>query len=111
MALKKSKTLANGISGDYWRITLVSVNRVNKVVTYELSLYISKAARLAGAHALEMRKIFKFTLTNEELAGDLCAIGYSKILTKSNTPVRAPFQNDPLVTVVGDIDLVDAESI
>lgn len=107
MALIKSKTLKNGQTGGYWKITVCTPSYQTMQVSYTLELFTSKAyskvESLGGT-----KKLFSFTLTKAEMAGDLRAIGYTKILAKANHIVKAATDSTP--AVYGDADLNNAES-
>lgn len=110
MALKKSKSLPSGVSGEYWRINKITADRVNSKVTYELSLYVSKALRQSGAKPLDYKKVFSFDVTMQEINGDLNALGYEKIKEKANSLIPDPFSRLVLrPSIPGDADLHDAE--
>lgn len=118
MALKKTKTMTNGESGEYWKITSSIPNYQAMTTTYRIELFkdksYSKIDSIKGT-----TKTFTFPTTKEEFAsGDLRAVGYPKILAKANSVVRpaiaarAATSNSPAViaqaAVYGDADIKDA---
>ncbi len=75
MALLKSKTLSNGITAEYWRISHYLVNKKAGFVTYTLDLFVDEDQIVS----LNLAKKATIKLTEEELEGDLISIGYTKI--------------------------------
>ena len=110
MAIQKDKTLANGVVGNYWRITKINVDRDNMVVNYVISLYLDKAHRLSGCDPLPCSKKYIISVTSEDLAGDLCAFGYTSIIAKAISQVAIPLSN-PLVTTYYDADLANGTNV
>lgn len=51
MALKKSKALENGVTGDYWRIKEVNIVYPSNVQV-TMGLYLNSEARKSGKHPL-----------------------------------------------------------
>lgn len=97
MALLKSKTMANGESGNYWKITSYNVNKQTMTITYCLGLFVSNGFT-ATSPIKGTNKILSFPVTKIELAGDLIALGYANILAKANTVVKAAVQAQAAVT-------------
>lgn len=83
MAIQKQKDLPSGISGNYWKISKVNLDTVNSRCGYSISLFKDKATSDAGASSLGFSKSFQFPLSDEELVGDLRAVGYAKIKEKA----------------------------
>jgi hypothetical protein len=88
MALSKTKTLSNGETGNYWKITSFSVNKQAMTITYQLSLFVSQSYTTTSP-IKGTTKTFTFPITKTQLAGDVIALGYTNILTKANTVVKA----------------------
>lgn len=53
MALKKSKSLAVGVSAEYWRIVQLNSNFTRSDAHIDLACYVNQAAREAGAQPLD----------------------------------------------------------
>jgi len=96
MGLEKTKTLPNGTSGKYWKITALNCDKVNLKVTFHISLFINKAHSDAKGSSLDITKVFHFTCTSLELSGDLTALGYAKIKAKANSIVNIPTFTFPI---------------
>ena len=112
MALKKSKTLRNGTTGEYWKITQISLDRTSRNVTYQVSLYLNKAARDSGCSPLDFKKTFSFTLTSEQANGDLSEIGYTKIKERASSMIPDPFSRvRPQPQIKCDLDLDGCEDV
>lgn len=62
MAIQKSKTLANGSSGDYWRILDIHIDRQNLKLSGRIALFKDAATSAAGSPPLGAEKIFHFPL-------------------------------------------------
>jgi hypothetical protein len=84
MALSKTKTLANGSSGNYWKITSAQVDKNKMQVTYTLSLYATQALADAGAPSLGLSYSFKATFTKAQMQTDLIQLGYTTIMAQVN---------------------------
>lgn len=110
MAIRKEKLLANGVTGEYWKITKVNVNNTNNKVTFLLSLFLDQA-HSSGQPILSNCKKYEFTYSSEELAGNIIQLGYSKILEKAETMVFPLFgrAGDALITF--DEDLAGGDSV
>lgn len=85
MALQKSKTLPNGVVGNYWKITSIVVDRIRTMVTYEIEFFLSSGIEVS----LGEKKSFRFVVTSQELSGDLAELGYIKIKAEASRVVRA----------------------
>lgn len=96
MALSKSKTLANGATGDYWRIMAVTVDKASTKVTYMISLFTNSTIAGTNAPSLGLTKVYSFNYTHDELVGNLLSIGYDKIKTKAETTVTVGINGEPL---------------
>ena len=103
MALQKEKTLANGISGDYWKIVEISLNRLQKKARCLISLFKDAAHKDTSPVGPSLQ--FEFALTDQEMAGDITAVLYAKIKTYANSDIPNIDGNS---TRKGSDDLVDA---
>lgn len=83
MALLKTKVLASGVSGEYWRIVNDSFDKKTMTVRYQLALYLNSTFK--NAQSLGYQKSFNFPITENELNQHRFAIGYSKIKEYANT--------------------------
>ena len=79
MALQKEKVLASGESGDYWRVSNLMFKRSDMSVYIILSLYKSAALAASGAEALPVSHSFTFKVTQQELAGNIVGLAYTKM--------------------------------
>lgn len=111
MALLKSKTLENGATGKYWKITAECYDRMTRKVTWQIALFTDQAhATLHGKH-LGLTKSFSSQVTPEEASGNRTALGYAKILEQASQMVNRDITGALLDTPVPrDSDLADAES-
>jgi len=87
MALQKEKVLANGAVGNYWRVSHVGFERASMKLALKLDLYKDGTpglAPLGASHA------FIFTISSQELTGNLIAMAYGKIkaaVAELHTPI------------------------
>lgn len=81
MSLQKTITLPNGISGNYLKIDAYAVDRNNLQLNVRLSLFVSEQYKDT---APIRNKEYTFTVTKEELQGDVVALGYAKIKAKND---------------------------
>ena len=86
MALQKSKTLPNGATGNYWKIIYIGVDKRSLRVNYQIDLYMDIAH--SGIASLNYTKNYSFMMTNQQMAGDLTSLGYTKIKDFANTIKR-----------------------
>lgn len=111
MAIKKSKTLANGASGEYWKITSVIVDKISMSCTYQVSLYLSKGISIEKKPSLGLVKTYRFEMTPEELRGNLVSIGYAKIKAKAEEMICLHFGTLDETQHPFDADLANGEDI
>lgn len=76
MALQKEKVLASGVSGNYWRVSVLYFERDTMSLQMRLSLYKDSTP---GLTPLGIHHDFKFTITQQEIVGNLVAWAYNKI--------------------------------
>lgn len=82
MALQKEKQLANGTSGNYWKITSVTADKEKLKLHVIISLYVSKQVADSGAPNLKVSHSFQDYFTKQQLSGDLTALGYNLVKSK-----------------------------
>lgn len=105
MAIQKSKTLANGASGNYWKITSESYDKPSFKCSWIITLFCDKAHADAGAPSLGFSKTYTHTATKEELSGDRTALGYKKIKEKASSFIKGLRKDAPQMQF--DADLAD----
>lgn len=115
MAIQKSKTLANGATGDYWRITSITLNRQNLTAIAEIALFKDAATSAAGNPPLGAYKTFNFNFTIPALLGATNVISfiYGLIMARAETVVEYNFFTGELLdepTVV-DPDLAGGTAV
>lgn len=84
MAFLKSKTLPNGVTGEYWRITNVVLSKTGSTVKVycKLSLYVSAATK--DAHPVDSAGLtINFDTTMQAAVGNLIELCYQKISEKN----------------------------
>lgn len=112
MPIQKSKILANGVSGDYWRIRKIEVDTDTLNTTFRIWLYLNKSASDTNKAPLAKNKTYSFIFTQEELlSGNLIGLGETKILDKANTMVDPIFPSLGSGPVPFDLDLNDGEIV
>jgi hypothetical protein len=105
MALQKEKTLSNGATGNYWRISTLQFNRATMKLDMVISLYKDSTPSLAP---LSNGHLVSAVLSQQELTGNLVAMAYNKIKAFANSDVPNVDGNG---THKGISDLVDAVDV
>lgn len=100
MAIEKEKTLKSGVTGNYWRVTTVVIDRQNFKVVGQIALFKDKAASDSGKLPMPLTKTFKFPLVMEEIVPptNIVAYVYEKIMTAANVPVTKDILGNNLPT-------------
>jgi len=81
MGLQKTYETASGVTGMYWKITNVFVDKAGMTINPQISLFLDKSASDLGKACL-MSLSFTFEVTSQEMAGDILALSYVKIKAK-----------------------------
>lgn len=84
MALSKSKTLANGATGSYWRISNATLDKQTMIVTYTVVLCQDQAHKDAP---LATHRAYQMAISVDNAKGDLVAQGYTYIKAKAASSV------------------------
>lgn len=101
MAIIKSKTLANGSSGNYWRILNITIDRQGFKVNTQVALFKDQATSDAGHGHLGLIKNFSFNFSMSEIGSqNIITYMYGKILTAANTMITRDVQGRLLETPV-----------
>lgn len=81
MAIQKEKTLSSGVTGNYWRITTITVDSLNMKIVGQISLFKDQTASNAGKSPMAFSKTFRIPLNLPELlaAENIIAYMYEKI--------------------------------
>lgn len=79
MALKKEKELPSGVSGEYWKIVSVQLDRIKLELTVKIALFKDKAASDIGKQAMGVSHSFSGIITKSQTEGDLVTAGYTMI--------------------------------
>ena len=106
MGIQKDKLLNIGVTGSYWKIINITVDKRNSKITGSLALYVNKAASDAGFQPLPFSKTFSLPLVPSEIAPpvDLIEYAYIKIQENANqiisedpmgNPLETPLNKDP----------------
>lgn len=82
MALLKSHVTPNA-TGTYWKITHESIDRVNLLATWTLSLFVDKDHSDSKKTSLDDKSFIK-KCSKEDLQGDLTALGYAFIKSRND---------------------------
>lgn len=107
MALRKAKTLPNGTTGEYWKITKEHYDRITHIATWSIALFVDRDCGISGAHLGPIKTYWK-ELTSQESHGDRTAIGYAHIKAKANEMIPTLPATDPVTLMPYDADLKDA---
>lgn len=114
MAIQKAKTLPSGVSGDYWRITTIAIDRQNFIIKAQVGLFKDAAASAANKPHMGLVKTFEFPFTMVEFLAAPNAISfvYSKIIAKAETMITHTFDGTELPEPVAyDQDLAGGVSV
>lgn len=76
MAIQKEKTLESGVTGNYWRVTTVTIDRQNMKVVGQIALFKDQASSNAGMLPMPCSKTFKFPLVMSEIAPPVNIVAY-----------------------------------
>ena len=103
MPFYKEKLLPSGVTGNYWAISSLNFNRdAGFKVEVVVSLYLNNTP---GLKKLGLSHSFSFTITPEEITGNLISWAHTKILTYANSDIP---NIDGVGTHKGCADLVGA---
>lgn len=113
MAIQKSKTLANGAQGNYWRLLSVTFNREALSVVGVIALFKDKATSDAGKPHLGFVKSFNFSFNMAEVAAITNPVSYiyTKILDKANTVVSMDILGHAVDPHAFDEDIAGGTSV
>ncbi len=102
MAIQKTKTLPNGVTGDYWRLSMFHVDIDKLRVEFVISLFVDSTHGTNGSAPL-MSKRYKFPVNPQQLATGSLSTAYQRILDQANVEIDDPF--NPGQTILFDSDL------
>lgn len=103
MALKKSKNLHNEIVAEYWKVTKISVNRINKMLQAEISLFKNQAMSSAGQPPFLSHNA-SGVFTSEQLAGDLTVLAYNMFKSIAAEPIQVGLVPDRQKSIKNDLN-------
>lgn len=105
MAIQKAKTLSNGASGNYWKVTSESYDKMTFKCTWTISLFTDKAHSDAELPSLGFSKIYTYISNKTELMGNRTALAYTQIQAQASAMV-VPFGGKASDSkVIADSDL------
>ena len=81
MALQKSKELTSGVTGEYWRVGMVILDRMLNTAVIRADLFKDAAARTAGKTEL-LYKTYEFSsvsIVETQAFDDIIAWAYDKL--------------------------------
>lgn len=82
MALKKNIVLANGASGEYWKITNISIDKKKLSASFTISLFKDQEHADNDSPPIGPSYSANEIFSKELLAGDVTALGYELIKSK-----------------------------
>lgn len=89
MYILKSKTFANGISGDCWRVSLLNLDFITMKGRVVIDLYKDAAAALANPLKIPGSTLsFPFSMDPVNVLNNSIAAAYPRILTEASVVVR-----------------------
>lgn len=106
MAIQKEKTLPSGVTGNYWRLTSITLNRQNLTAMAEIALFKDAAASAAGHPPIGGHKTFTFNFTIPALlaATNVISFIYGLIMDKAETPILYNFFTGELLETPTVVD-------
>lgn len=98
MAIQKSKTLPNGASGNYWRITSIYIDRQGLSCTGRIALFKDASTSASGAPPLGVSKVFSFPLVLSEFfnADNVISFMYEKIIARAEETLDYDINGNPI---------------
>lgn len=112
MAIQKSKTLANGSEGNYWKIVKCDINKVTLTVEYHIAVFKDQSYAQDRNPHLGLVKHYKFPIIAGDLDNNMIAFGYTKIIEKAESMVTHGLDGEPLDEPFQyDSDLADGEAV
>lgn len=98
MAIQKEKTLASGVTGNYWRITQINIDRQNLQIQGTIALFKDAASSAAGQPPIGASKVFQFPFTMAEFAEAPNAIAfiYTKIKARAAQTLNYDLAGQPI---------------
>lgn len=110
MALLKDKTLLNGSTGNYWKITSETYDKISLQCTWIIALFKDQDICTAGNPSLGLEKTYIYMASDVELAGDRTLLGYIQIkLQAAQLVYDLPGNRGPSEPFDSDLfDAVDA---
>lgn len=103
MALIKEKIFPNGISGNYWKVTGLTLDLLTDQGSIRLDLYKDSEAeaplKLPGS-----TKNFKFQIDHVNVMNNTLAAAYPKIKAYANSVIRPAVEATEAVELVRDED-------
>ncbi len=108
MPIQKEKTLPSGVTGNYWRITTITIDRQRLRVVASIALFKDKQASDEGKAPMALTKVvrFPFVVSEALLAPDLISYIYTKIKDAAEVVITKDIMgNDLPVPTTVDPDL------
>lgn len=87
MPIQNSKTLASGVTGNYWKITKLNIDLVSLVTNFEISLYLNSTHGNDGVSAPVFRKTYTTSVTLTQIMTGSVTSLYASLLAKANSSV------------------------
>ncbi len=84
MALQKTKELASGITGNYWKILQVNIDYLNSTSHVTIALYVDEEARAAGKNPLAEQQSFNWQ-------GEEFPFGSSDLSAEDVNPLKVAY--------------------
>lgn len=87
MAIQNSKTLKNGVTGNYWKITKLNIDMILLVTTIEISLYLDSTHANDGVSSAIFKKSYVTSVTLQQIMSGSIAGLYVNILARANSQI------------------------
>ena len=109
MAIEKEKVLNNGYTGNYWRITTISINTLTRTMVGSIGLFKDKATSDAGGQPILIKQFhFNFTMQEFLASSNVIALTYEKIIAQAETLLHYDINGSPIVPPIPrDADIAD----
>jgi hypothetical protein len=110
MAIKKEKLLPNGVSGNYWKITNETYDKLSLRAQWIIELFKDKESSSSGK-SLGIKKTFSAYVSKESLSADRTALGYIIIKEQAAKMLPQLFGKITQGLTPYDSDLIDGEDV
>ncbi len=110
MAIKKTKNLASGVSGEYWKVTSVEIDTGDDKMKATITLF-KDAAHAVSNHPLGPEKVYRFDITSQQTEDNVVELAYEKIKARAESQVTRDTFGNTISPRDFDSDLSNGEDV